>query len=86
MPPRRAMPPHRAMPPPTTTARGEQTEDTPPHEDLGQTLTTRTPRTRQRDSTRHDRSTNEYCTGMGGTRAGLHALGGPATAHTTAIQ
>ena len=55
--------------PPSTTTRGEQTEDTPPHEQHGHTLTTRTPQHPAGSSARHDSSTRQHCNGMSRARA-----------------
>lgn len=63
--------PPSTMAPPTTTTRGEQTEDTPPHEHHRHTLTTHTPHTRQWNSARHDGSTRQHCGGMSRARAAL---------------
>lgn len=64
MPPtiRYAAPPS-TMAPPTTNVRGEQTEDTPPHEQHRHTLTTHTPHTRQ--VTVHDMTAVLASTAMG---------------------
>lgn len=55
--------------PPTTTTRGEQTEDTPPHEHHRHTLTTHTPQHLAKNSTQHDSSTRQHCNGMSRARA-----------------
>lgn len=56
-------PPSTTAPPPTTT-RGEQTEDTPPHEHHRHTHRTRTPQHLARNTVRHDSSTRQHCSGM----------------------
>lgn len=86
MPPtiRYATPPS-TMAPPSTTTRGGQTEDTPPHEQHRHALTTHTPHTRQWNSARYDSSTRQHCSGTSRVRAHATALGGTAAVHTTAI-
>ena len=62
--------PPSTMPPPTTTVRGEQTKDTPPHEQHRHTLTTHTPHTRQ--DTVHDTTAVPTSTALGWTGHGGH--------------
>lgn len=58
------------MPPPSTTKRGEWTEDTPPHEQHRHTLTPSTPQQDQTGSSaRYDSSTRQHRSGMSGARA-----------------
>lgn len=54
--------------PPTTTVRGERTEDTPPHKQHTETHTTHTPQRLATDSARHDSSTRQRRSGMSGAR------------------
>lgn len=56
--------PPSATAPPSTNVRGEQTEDTPPHEHHRHTLTTHTPQHPAMSSARHDSSTRQHCSGM----------------------
>lgn len=73
------------MAPPTTTTRGREDRGYP---------TTRTPRTHTHhphtthpaeNSTRHDSSTRQHCSGMSGGTSHTTALGRTTAAHTTAI-
>lgn len=79
--PTTAMPPRHPRWPPLHHCEGGVDRGYP----VTRTAQTHTPHahhiTRQRHSTRHDRSASEYCAGMGRTWAGVHALGRPATAH-----
>lgn len=68
--------PPSTMAPPTTTVRGEWTEDTPPHERRRHALTTRTPQHLAENSARHDSSTSRHCNGMSRARiTPLHRAG-----------
>lgn len=74
------------MAPPSTTTRGEQTEDTPPHEHHRHTHHPHTTHPAE-NSARHDSSTRQHCNGMSRARATpLHWAGQqqhtPPTFHT----
>lgn len=62
--------------PPSTNVRGEHVEDTPPHEERGETLTHTTAPDPIGNSARHDSSTRQHCSGMSRARvAPLHWTG-----------
>lgn len=86
MPPTTTTTPHHPRQPhPPPRRGGERTEDTPPHEEHGETLTHTTAPDPTGNSARHDSSTRQHCSGMSSARATPLHRGRTAAAHTTAI-